>query len=118
MFGLSRRRRIYLDYASAPPVFPEAVRAMREAERFVGNPGAIHAEGVAAKKSLESSRERAALQLGCKARELVFTSGLTESNNLAILGAARQIWTRRVHISSKEPLEAPLEGTHWIVSSI
>lgn len=111
--GLFRKRRIYLDYASAPPVAPEAREAMREAEELLGNPGAIHAEGVAAKKLLEDSRARIASLLGCKARELVFTSGLTESNNLAILGCARYIWTRRARHTGE-----PLNGTHWIVSAI
>ena len=106
MFSFSRR--IYLDYASAPPILTEAIRAMREAERFVGNPGAIHAEGVAAKRALEEARSRIAMLLGAKARELVFTSGLTEANNLAILGYARHV--ERTHRS--------LSGTHWIVSAI
>ena len=104
----SKGRRIYLDYASAPPILPQAVRAMREVEAFVGNPGAIHAEGVAAKSSLEDSRSRIAKLLGCKARELVFTSGLTEANNLAILGYAKKL----------ERVRRSLAGTHWIVSAI
>ncbi len=102
------RKRIYLDYASAPPVLPEAIAAMREAEMLIGNAGAIHAEGVAAKKSLEDSRARIALLLGCKARELIITSGLTETNNLAILGFARKL----------EQTRRSLSGTHWLVSSI
>src|SRR3989344_9452837 len=87
----TRGKRIYLDHASAPPVLPEASRAMREAEKFIGNPGAIHAEGVAAKKNLEDSRTRIASLLGCKGSELIFTSGLTEANNLAIVGFAKRL---------------------------
>ncbi len=104
----SKDKRIYLDYASAPPVLPEASRAMRDAEKLIGNPGAIHAEGVAAKRSLEGSRARIAMHLGCKARELVFTSGLTEANNLAIIGFAKYL----------ERTKRTLSGTHWIASSI
>ncbi|OGG77455.1 hypothetical protein A3B35_02445 [Candidatus Kaiserbacteria bacterium RIFCSPLOWO2_01_FULL_54_24] len=104
----SNKRRVYLDYASAPPVLLEAGRAMREAERFFGNPGAIHAEAVAAKRSLEDSRARVATLLGCKARELIFTSGLTEANNLAIVGFAKRL----------ERTKRTLAGTHWLVSSI
>lgn len=104
----SKGKRIYLDYASAPPVLPEVIAAMREAGRLFGNPGAIHAEGVAAKRSLDDSRARIAEKLGCKARELVFTSGLTESNNLAIIGFARYL----------ERMKRTLTGTHWIVSAI
>ena len=103
-----RKRRIYLDYASAPPVLPSAIAAMREAEALLGNPGAIHAEGVAAKKSLEDSRARIAALLGCKSRELIFTSGLTEANNLAILGFAKHL----------ERIKRTLKGTHWLVSAI
>ena len=103
----SRSKRIYLDYASATPVLPGALTAMRTAEALVGNPGAIHSEGVAAKKALEKARERVALTLGCKAREVIFTSGLTESNNLGILGVAR-----RLHMAEM------IEGSHWVVSAI
>ncbi len=119
-----KKRRIYLDYASASPVLPEALDALRDAQRFVGNPGAIHAEGVAAKKSLEASRARIASLLGCKARELVFTSGLTESNNLAIVGFARKlefirsVEVGRFNLRRSEVKPPGLAGTHWIVSSI
>src|SRR3990167_8610644 len=106
--GMFRARRIYLDHASAPPVRGEALKAMRSAERFLGNPGAIHAEGAAAKKALEDARARVAFVLGAKARELIFTSGLTEANNLGILGYARGL----------ERIRRSLADTHWIVSAI
>ena len=102
-----KKRRIYLDYASAPPVLPEAERAMRDATKIIGNPGAIHADGVAAMRALEGARERIAAELEVKPREIIFTSGLTESNNIAIIGFARAL----------ERLQG-LAGTHWIVSSI
>ena len=102
------KHRIYLDYASAPQVLAEASAAMRKAESLIGNPGAIHAEGVAARKKLEDFRARIASILGCKARQLIFTSGLTESNNLAIVGYAKAL----------ERLRRGLSGTHWVVSSI
>ena len=102
------KRRIYLDYASATPLLPEAASEMHDAEGLVGNPGAIHAEAVEAKRTLQNSRERIAKVLGCKARELVFTSGLTEANNLAIIGFARKL----------ERIQRTLSGTHWIVSAI
>ncbi len=110
MFGFSRSntRRIYLDYASAPPVSAAAEAAVLEAASYSGNPGAIHAEGVAAKRSLDDSRERVAALFGVKAREIIFTAGLTEANNIAILGTARSI----------ERAKRSLENTHWVVSSI
>lgn len=107
LFGSSKKR-IYLDYASAPPVLPEADAAVAAASVFVGNPGAIHREGVAAKRALDDARERIAVLLGVKARELIFTGGLTEANNIAILGTAR----------AHERTNRSLKGTHWIVSSI
>ena len=105
-------RRIYLDYASATPVRKEARRAYEEASGFVGNPGSIHQEGVEAKLSLEESRSAIAKELGCKAREIMFTASLTESNNLAILGHANNL------MSTRKATPCGLEGTHWIVSSI
>src|SRR3989344_3348699 len=102
------KRRIYLDYASAPPVLPEAEAAMREASHLVGNPGAIHKEAVQAKAALEAARETVSHLLGVRSRELIFTSGLTESNNLAIVGYARQL----------ERTRRTLHGTHWLVSVI
>lgn len=102
------KRRIYLDYASATPLLPKAAAAMRAAEKFAGNPGAIHKEAVEAKAALNDARERIARILGVKARELIFTSGLTEANNLAIVGFARKF----------EQTKRTLHGTHWIVSAI
>ena len=101
-------KRIYLDYASATPLDPVAARAVHEASQLLGNPGAIHQEGVAAQVALDESRERIARHFGVKPRELIFTSGGTEANNLAILGVAR-----KRTLSGKT-----LEGTHWIVSGI
>ncbi len=106
MFG--RHRRVYVDYASATPLIPEALRAMNDAEKCFGNPGSIHTEGVVAMQTLERAREGVAHELGCKSRQIIFTSGLSESNNLAILGFAR-----RRGISGES-----LTGTHWITSSI
>ena len=95
------KRHIYLDYASATPILASAVRAMRSAEKLVGNPGSIHNDGVLASRSLENSRAHIAAQLGCKPREIIFTSGITESNNLAILGYAKKIGVPRSDLSSK-----------------
>src|SRR3989344_1673653 len=106
--GLFGTKRIYMDYASAAPVLPAALRAMREAEALAGNPGAIHAEGVAAKHALEHARAGFAGAFGGEARGVIFTSGLTEANNLSVIGFAKALQLRGVH----------LQETHWIVSSI
>ena len=104
----SPKKRIYLDYASATPVHPKAARAFNEASHEYANPGAIHSDGVAAKRILTDARERIAFHMGCKARELIFTSGLTEANNIALVGFARML----------ELQNRSLQSTHWIVSSI
>ncbi len=102
------KTRIYLDYAGSTPVLPEAIRAYEVASQEYGNPGAIHTEGVEAHVSLTRARESVARQLGCKPREIIFTSGGTEGNNLAILGFARK----------QLLLRGTLAHTHWIVSAI
>lgn len=103
----SAPKRMYLDYASATPVLPQAELAVRRSQGIFGNPGAIHSEGVAAARALEESRDRIALELGCKSREIVFVSGGTEANNLAILGYARQL-----------AILKKMRHSHWIVSAI
>jgi cysteine desulfurase len=99
--------RVYLDNASSTLPLQEAIVAMRESEHLRGNPGGIHGEGVEAKEALAHARSVIAKELACKARDVIFTSGLTESINLAILGFARNLQIKGV-----------FEGTHWIVSSI
>ncbi|MEK8033400.1 IscS subfamily cysteine desulfurase [Ideonella sp. DXS29W] len=84
-------RPIYLDYAATTPVDPRVVHAMVPYlyEQF-GNPASrSHAYGWAAEEAVEIAREHVAALIGADAREIVWTSGATESNNLAIKGAAR-----------------------------
>jgi cysteine desulfurase len=78
---------IYLDYASGAPVDPRVLKVMNEVGKHeFANPSAIHELGVRAKKILERARGYIAKILGAHANEIIFTSGATESNNLAILG--------------------------------
>lgn len=81
---------IYLDHAATTPVRREVLEAMLPffGERF-GNPSSAHAFGRSARAALEEARERVAACLGAKRGEIVFTSGGTESDNLAVLGRAR-----------------------------
>ena len=84
-------RPIYLDYQATTPCDPSVVDAMRPyfVEEF-GNPASrTHPYGWRAREAVEDARRRVAGLIGARAREIVFTSGATESNNLAILGAAR-----------------------------
>ena len=82
----SKKKRIYLDYAAATPVRPEVVKILRDFDVF-GNPGTIHKEGVKAKKTLEEAREKVANATFSRAQEIIFTSGATESNNVAVFGS-------------------------------
>ena len=86
MFWKKTKNRIYLDYAAAAPVRPE-VRKLLGSFDMVGNPGTIHAEGLAVKKVLEDAREKVARATFSRASEIIFTSGATESNNIAIFGS-------------------------------
>lgn len=71
--------RVYLDWNATAPLRPEARAAMVAAFDLVGNPSSVHAEGRAAKATIERAREQVAAAVGCKAREVVFTSGATEA---------------------------------------
>jgi cysteine desulfurase len=80
-------RRVYLDNNATTPLLPEVFEAMRPyfAERF-GNASSIHHHGQETRAAVESARESVAELLGCRASEIVFTSGGTEADNLAIAG--------------------------------
>jgi cysteine desulfurase len=81
---------IYLDHAATTPVDPRVVRRMADVLALpLGNAAAIHAPGLAAHALVESSRAQVAALVGVAAEDMVFTSGATESNNLAIAGTAR-----------------------------
>jgi cysteine desulfurase len=78
---------IYLDYNATTPIDPRVAEAMRPyLTGGFGNPSSIHAEGRKAKAALERAREQVAGCVGCQPSEVVFTSGGSESNNLAIRG--------------------------------
>src|SRR5580692_593158 len=80
-------RRVYLDNNATTPVLPEVFEAMRPyfSERF-GNASSIHHHGQETRAAVEGARDAVAALLGCRASEIVFTSGGTESDNLAIAG--------------------------------
>ncbi|MEM7226103.1 MAG: IscS subfamily cysteine desulfurase [Pseudomonadota bacterium] len=91
---------IYLDYQATTPTDPRVVEAMMPffTERF-GNPASIqHATGQDAEQVVETARGEIAELIGAEPREVIFTSGATESNNLAIKGAARFHRANRPHI--------------------
>jgi cysteine desulfurase len=95
---------VYLDYQSAKPVDPRVVEAMVPyfTERF-GNPASLHAVGDRATEVLDRSRAEVAGFIGAQPEEIVFTSGATESNNLALIGFANR---------------AKRSGDHLIISEV
>jgi cysteine desulfurase len=92
-------REVYLDNNATTPVAPEVVEAMAPywRERF-GNPSSAHRKGVDAERAVRASRAAIARLLGVKESEVIFTSGGTEGDNLAVKGAARALRRRGRHI--------------------
>lgn len=81
------KSRIYLDYAATTPVDEKVLATMLPYfDVYFGNAASIHGFGREAKDAVDKSREIAAMQLGCEKRGVIFTSGATESNNLAVKG--------------------------------
>ena len=109
-------RPIYLDYNATTPVAPEVVEAMLPALReHFGNPSSAHAYGAAAAAIVEGARRDVAALLGAEPADILFTSGGTESNNLAIEGVARAGGARRRHIvTSAVEHPAVTEVCRWL----
>jgi len=94
---------IYLDNNATTPVDPEVSDAVFSSlRREFGNPSSAHAVGIRAHEFLETCRKTVAGFLGCNAEEIIFTSGGTESNNLAILGTVRRHGKGHIITSSIE----------------
>jgi cysteine desulfurase len=117
---------VYLDYAATTPVAPEvAVRmaACLTREGTFGNPGSGHSFGEAASQCVEAARAQVAASIGAEPAEVVFTSGATEANNLAIFGTARYyrdtgrhiVTARTEHKSVLDPCKE-LERRGWSVT--
>jgi cysteine desulfurase len=104
--------RIYLDNNATTEIHPAVLAALQESFREVfGNASSVHAEGRRARQAVEEAREAVAALLGAAAREIVFTSGGTESNNAALHGAALSgpspchiVTTAIEHPSALEPV--------------
>lgn len=121
---MSADRRIYLDHGATTPTDPRVVEAMLPffAEKF-GNAGSVHAFGQEAREAVDRARALVATAVGASPQEIVFTSGATEADNFAILGAAwanesrgRHIITSAVeHHAVLEPCRF-LESRGWEVS--
>jgi cysteine desulfurase len=107
---------IYLDYNATTPLCEPARRAILPfLEEKFGNPSSIHAAGREARAAIDDARDRLANLLSAKPHELIFTSGGTEANNLAILGLARSRAARGKHlISAKTEHHAVLNAVEHL----
>jgi cysteine desulfurase len=108
----------YLDHAATTPMLPEAVEAMSEQLARTGNASSLHGSGRAARKVVEESRERIARALNARPGEVVFTSGGTEADNLAVKGiywARHDADARRVRVlSTGIEHHAVLDSLEWL----
>ena len=111
----------YLDHAATTPMVPAAIEAMTKHLRDVGNPSSLHASGRSARRVVEESRETIAQALNCRPGEVVFTSGGTESDNLAIKGIhwsrAEVLGATPRLISSAVEHHALLDPLEWMQRS-
>jgi cysteine desulfurase len=82
---------VYLDHNATTPVRPEAAAAVAAALAVGGNPSSVHGAGRAARRTVERARENVAALVGARPEEIVFTSGGTEANHLALLGTGRRL---------------------------
>src|SRR5215211_5143316 len=108
----------YLDHAATTPMIPEAVSAMSEALTELGNASSLHSSGRRARRAVEESREAIAEAVGARPSEVVFTTGGTESDNLAVKGIywgrqAADPAHRRVLVSAVEH-HAVHDAAQWL----
>jgi len=104
------QNRIYMDFAASTPVDPRVVEAMAPYWREqYGNPGAIHREGVLARRAIERARSSVARALGARAEEIIFTASGTESNAIAIFGIIKRYEQEHGY---------DISGVHCITSTI
>lgn len=106
----------YLDHAAGAPLRPAAADALARTLATVGNPSSIHGHGQRARRLLEESRERLAAALDCDPREVVFTSGGTESVGTAIKGAYWAAPHRRAIIAPGGEHAATVDAVDWLVA--
>src|SRR5580658_9377182 len=107
---------VYLDHAATTPMLPEAIAAMTEELAQLGNPSSLHAAGRRARRVVEESREQLAEVFGARPSEIVFTSGGTEADNLAVKGLywARHQGSRRRVLTTSVEHHAVLDSVRWL----
>jgi len=106
---------IYLDNSATTPVAEAVVEAMLPTFRTIyGNPSSLHSAGTEAHKAIDESREEIAGRLGVSPDEIVFTSGATEADNLAILGSALAAGEKGHIITTAVEHHAVLHSVEWL----
>src|SRR6202044_3718237 len=109
---------IYLDHAATTPMLPESIAAMTEELAQLGNPSSLHNAGRRARRVVEESREQIAEVFGARASEVIFTSGGTEADTLAVkgmFGARRAGAPRRTRVlTTAVEHHAVLDSVQWL----
>src|SRR5690242_14378549 len=112
---------VYLDNAATAPMLPEAIAAMTEELARLGNPSSLHNAGRRARRVVEESREQIAEVFGARASEVIFTSGGTEADNLAVKGlfwARRRADGRRTRVlTTAVEHHAVLDSVRWLIDA-
>ncbi len=98
-------KRVYLDYQNSAVLHPEVLESIRKGMTLVGNPSSVHAEGRASAQVVEESRVRVAGLVSSMSSEIIFTSGGTEANALALAGLSRAA-------------QAQKKGRHLVISAV
>jgi cysteine desulfurase len=111
--------RTYLDHAATTPMVPEAIEAMTRELGRTGNASSLHGSGRAARRVVEEAREAIAGDVGAHPTELIFTSGGTESDNLAVKGG---YWSQAARgrteiVTSTVEHHAVLESVGWLAAA-
>ena len=106
---------IYLDHAATTPMLPEAIAAMTEELAHLGNPSSLHNAGRRARRVVEESREQLAEVFGARASEVVFTSGGTEADNLAVKGL---YWARQASDARRRRVLTTAVEHHAVFDSV
>jgi cysteine desulfurase len=105
---------VYLDHAATTPMLPEALDAMTEELAQLGNPSSLHNAGRRARRIVEESREQIAAAYGARPSEVVFTSGGTEADNLAVKGL---FWARRAEDPRRQRVLTAAIEHHAVLDS-
>jgi cysteine desulfurase len=106
---------VYLDHAATTPMLPEALEAMTEELGQLGNPSSLHNAGRRARRVVEESREQIAAAYGARPSEVVFTSGGTEADNLAVKGL---YWARRAADPRREQVLTTAIEHHAVLDCV